>query len=66
MEKVVDLAWKSCEPCSLISKKDLENAWFNQEIHLENTSNYICLTDWSKKLILEVLSSDNFKIFDIK
>lgn len=63
------LIWEvDYQPASLITKEALEKGWFTQQ--LECSSNqHICLSDWTRKLILEILGNkenpENFKIFDI-
>jgi len=68
MPKEIIIKSESYKPSNLITKTVLADGWFTQE--LECSSNqHICVTDWTRKLILEVLGDkdnpENFKIYDI-
>ncbi len=69
MTKTVIIWENSYEPANLISKDVLDGAWFTQELEC-SSSQHLCLSDWTRKLILEVLwdksNPENFKIYDIK
>ncbi len=66
MAKEIVTKTKTYVPCDIISWEDLSEMWFTNQ--LECSSNqHVCLTDWTKKLILEVLENwEQFKIYDIK
>lgn len=68
MAKEVLIKGEHYETASLITKEVLDAGWFTEE--LECTSDkHVCLTDWTRKLILEVLgdkkSPKDFKIYEI-
>ncbi|MFZ2150813.1 MAG: hypothetical protein WAZ12_00635 [Candidatus Absconditicoccaceae bacterium] len=49
----------------IICGEDLSKIGFTNQLEC-SSDKHVCLTDGTKKLILEVLENENFKIYDIK
>lgn len=65
MEKKISTETKTYVPSDILCWEDLSKMWFTNQLGC-SSDKYVCLTDWNKKLMLEVLElGGTFKIYDI-
>lgn len=66
MDKTIVTDKKTYVVSDIIYWDALSESWFTKQLDC-SSDKYVCLTNWSKKLILEVLENwEQFKIYDIK